>query len=592
MGLGDAVASTGSALDHALDMLREAATNKRDEPSSEAARAAYDAQLERTQHLVSVAAAEIKATQAMSDNVLEASDRAALARVTDPAFWADFESDSLANLDFLDNQIAALASQPEPLGLRYLGTDPAEFAAAFSRMRVVEGTSIPEGERGFLFSKLVYETQVKLRSVVALDTLMRLHREDDAQIATNPELQHVVEDGLGAVHELLVQLEPVKAQRLRSQMQAFLHVAENDLDKLLARFFAFDDSNLEARHRFFYGSLAPELELYRIRIGDTLALRVMTRAGYARTTAVKVYGTYVLEGLEKSPHAGVTSMMDLVTFRDLHGLSTEDERQELSNMHDAAGVRDLGRQEVEAALFGTVDPAAMDGVAAQAAIDTDLRELSGTRARLEAAQQRSYDRRELETGRVLHAAVLLKDEEAIDQTLVSIEQAANATGLPLRAVPWRAAVGLLGELVLLMGGGLILSAAIILLVALVVINNALVMATLERVREIGTLRALGAQRTVVLAMLIAESTAIALSSGAVGTLLGGAVVAVLQQVGVPAINDVMTFFFSGPRLYPELSPTHLLVAVPALLIVSVLSGIYPALLALRVSPREAMVLEE
>ena len=39
---------------------------------------------------------------------------------------------------------------------------------------------------------------------------------------------------------------------------------------------------------------------------------------------------------------------------------------------------------------------------------------------------------------------------------------------------------------------------IIFVVALVIINNAMVMATLQRVREIGTLRAVGAQRRFIL----------------------------------------------------------------------------------------------
>ena len=54
---------------------------------------------------------------------------------------------------------------------------------------------------------------------------------------------------------------------------------------------------------------------------------------------------------------------------------------------------------------------------------------------------------------------------------------------------------------------------IIFVVALVIINNALVMATLERVREIGTLRAVGAQRRFILAMLVLESIVVGIVFG-------------------------------------------------------------------------------
>jgi ABC-type lipoprotein release transport system permease subunit len=57
---------------------------------------------------------------------------------------------------------------------------------------------------------------------------------------------------------------------------------------------------------------------------------------------------------------------------------------------------------------------------------------------------------------------------------------------------------------------------IIFVVALVIINNALVMATLERVQEIGTLRAVGAQRRFIVGMLVVEPVVIGAIFGALG----------------------------------------------------------------------------
>jgi len=51
-----------------------------------------------------------------------------------------------------------------------------------------------------------------------------------------------------------------------------------------------------------------------------------------------------------------------------------------------------------------------------------------------------------------------------------------------------------GQFVTMIRAVLYISVLIIFAVALVIINNALVMATLERMPEIGTLRAVGAQR--------------------------------------------------------------------------------------------------
>jgi ABC-type antimicrobial peptide transport system permease subunit len=133
---------------------------------------------------------------------------------------------------------------------------------------------------------------------------------------------------------------------------------------------------------------------------------------------------------------------------------------------------------------------------------------------------------------------------------------------------------------------------IIFIVALVVINNALVMATLERVRELGTLRAVGAQRLFILAMLMLESVVIGLASGSVGALIGIGWLKYLQIKGIPAFTIELSFFFSGPRLYPSVTAQQVAFSFTTVLVVSLISSIYPAWLAMRVSPREAMSAED
>jgi len=44
----------------------------------------------------------------------------------------------------------------------------------------------------------------------------------------------------------------------------------------------------------------------------------------------------------------------------------------------------------------------------------------------------------------------------------------------------------------------------------------------------------------------------------------------------------------GPRLHPSLSPANVIISLAIVLVVSAISSIYPGLLAMRVSPRQAM----
>ncbi|HWZ90195.1 MAG TPA: FtsX-like permease family protein, partial [Polyangiaceae bacterium] len=490
------------------------------------------------------------------------------------------------------NRIAPLATDADMLFLRYVGTDPKVFSKSFDRMTIVEGEAIPEGKRGFMFSKYVYEEQVKLKTARNLDKIHEAITNRGAKIAKDEELKRLVREASTQVKELLLELDAPKTKLFRSKLQGALSSSEGDVGKLLGQFLNTDDDNFEQRYAFFYRELAPSLELYRVRIGDTLTIKAFTRSGYVQSANLKVYGTFAFKGLERSPQAGTMNMMDLVSFRELYGFMTDDRAREIAAMRATSGAKEVSRENAESELFGgaaTPSPTAPAVADPSDDLGTELAGLAGTHRRDEA---KAYDPAQLEQGVILNAAVLLKDESKLAQTVTAIEAAGRQAGLPLKAITWQKAAGLIGQFTTLMRVVLYTAVLIIFVVALVIINNALVMATLQRVREIGTLRAIGAQRRFILAMLVLESVAVGLVFGAAGTALGAGLVALLGRVGIAAGNEVLMFFFSGPRLYPALASQNLVLALVIVLFVSVISSVYPAWIAMRISPREAMQSED
>jgi ABC-type lipoprotein release transport system permease subunit len=170
-----------------------------------------------------------------------------------------------------------------------------------------------------------------------------------------------------------------------------------------------------------------------------------------------------------------------------------------------------------------------------------------------------------------------------------VKDALARAGMDMKVVDWQKASGLVGQFVSLARIILYTAVFIIFAVALVIINNAMVMATLQRVKEIGTVRAIGAQKRFVLAMLLLETGVVGVAFGVVGAALGAGVVWLIRaRGGIPATNDQLYFFYSGPSLIPELGTASLGVALAIVAVVSLLSGVYPALLATRVTPLEAM----
>jgi hypothetical protein len=308
---------------------------------------------------------------------------------------------------------------------------------------------------------------------------------------------------------------------------------------------------------------------------------------------VPVYGFVEFSGLERSALAGMMSIMDIHSWRDLYGYLTPERAAEIRQLKERAGARLIARENVEASLFGD-DAEAPAPAATSRPIDESrlLGAGAGKRAR-EDLLQRRYSPEETDAGVALNAAVILEDPRRIGETMPRLVAAARQAGMEVKAVTWLEASGIVGQSMGLLRMVLYLAVVIIFAVALVIINNAMVMATLQRVKEIGTMRAIGAQRRFVLALVVVEVVTTGLVFGGLGAALGILLVHVIGWTGgIGATNDTMYFLFSGPALIPRLGTASLVTSVAIVFLVSILSALYPALLAMRVTPLEAMQSDE
>ncbi len=115
-------------------------------------------------------------------------------------------------------------------------------------------------------------------------------------------------------------------------------------------------------------------------------------------------------------------------------------------------------------------------------------------------------------------------------------------------------------------------AAISLIVGGVGIMNTMFMAVVERTREIGTLKAIGAKRDEILAIFLVESGIIGLIGGVIGVVLSIAVLLAAEQLGAPVY--ISPFVIAGAFLISFL--------------IGMVSGFVPSWNASKVSPLEAL----
>jgi ABC-type lipoprotein release transport system permease subunit len=598
MGIDQAMVATGNVIDVALEKLRADVRRLEAGDRTAEAVAGYEARKAHVRRLVGLLREQLGQARAIAD--LEGRDAeerrqewADLARASSDGFWAGLDRDRLEGLEFLENKIAKLSMDGAFTFIRYVGTDPEAFFQAFELAQVAEGQMIPKGQRGLLLGKQYAEEWLKLKNARRLDQIKDARDRRGRTIADDEELQRWVKDNQSGTRELLLQLDPIQAEEATRRLRAGLgpEAAREELPQLLARLFQTDDQSFDARYRLFYEQLAPLLRLYTIDVGDTITIKAPSKSGYFNSVNVKVYGFIQFRQIEKSGIAGMMSVLDLMSFRDLYGYLTSERRAEIEAIQASVGARDLSRDDAEAALFG--GGAALEGEAKQARIEESGLIARDRAARPEDLGGRVYAQEELERGVVLNAALVLDDPRQLRATLRAVQAAADEAKLGLKVIDWQAASGLVGQFVTLLRVVLYTAIVIFFAIALVIINNAMVMATLQRVKEIGTMRAIGAQRRFVLTMLLVETATVGLVFGLGGAALGGlGVWAVRAAGGIPATTDLLNFLFSGPALLPTLGGASVGISLFIVVAVSVLSGLYPALLAMRVTPVEAMATED
>lgn len=523
------------------------------------------------------------------DRVLE--DKAALATVGQDVFWAPFQGEDpapmLAALDFLDARVAPLAADGRLLYLRVIGTDLDQFASSFDRFYVVDGEPVPTGQRGMLISKRTYERVIKNRVARELDDIYAKVTEKGQRIALDPLLMDQIARNARQFPRVVFQLSPADATALEAELRDFLNDDASDLDGLVSSFLTLTDENIAERYAWFYEHIGPRIRLYDIPVGSTITLRSFTRSGYLKTVNVKVYGTYEFRGLEKSDLASASNLADLMTMRELYGKMSEAQQAELADIRATVGVADVSREDAEAALFGGGAPVEVEASAVEAPATPEPAAAAVAEAEPAAAEQ-GFTSEDLRRGLVLNAAIVLDDPDKAIEIEPALRAAIAQGSLGVQLVGWLQASGTVGQFIFVMRGILLVSFVIIFVVALIIINNAMVMATMDRVGEIGTMRAIGAKRPVVVLMFLIETVVLGLSAGLLGAGLGAAIVSWLGKAGIPAVSDQLVLLFAGPRLYPSTTPGQLVAGVIIVLFVAVLSTVYPALLASRIPPIVAM----
>lgn len=156
------------------------------------------------------------------------------------------------------------------------------------------------------------------------------------------------------------------------------------------------------------------------------------------------------------------------------------------------------------------------------------------------------------------------------------------------ASSWRAAAGMSAQYIYWMR--LIFNIGLILLIGtgFIVVNNTLIIAAMDRTKETGALRAIGADRKFIATEYLFETLMLTITAGILGCILGCIGNSLLVNAHITFSNSYLIQLFGGTVLRTKVTLQNITSGMILSLLLAVIGWLYPVHIALDTSPVEAM----
>ena len=321
-----------------------------------------------------------------------------------------------------------------------------------------------------------------------------------------------------------------------------------------------------------HSNLEDSLET-KLNVGDKILLSGINSSGNRKIREVKIIG--IFEFVNTNTQLDMVSFIDTENIRVLNGMTMHNESEIKWN----EGEKELLGSFDEADLFSLTDDSILTETT-NTSSNTDYDKILG--------DSKSVYKTETDKGSWYYLLLKLKNNTSSKTVISQLNSYFKTQNINARASDWTSGAGMIAQITVVFQYVFIAIITVIAIVAVIIIMNTIVISVSERFKEIGTMRAIGAQKGFIRKMITWETLIISMSFGFFGIILGSVISSFISEAGIIAPNMFFKIIFGGETLNPQITFSSIVQSLGIVSVIGIISSLYPASIALKIEPVKAM----
>ena len=184
--------------------------------------------------------------------------------------------------------------------------------------------------------------------------------------------------------------------------------------------------------------------------------------------------------------------------------------------------------------------------------------------------------------------VRLNEGADTKKVMKKVSRAFRHNEWPVQVADWRHAAGSTALYLYWMRMIFNIGIVIVLSAGFIIVNNSLVINILDRTREIGTLRAIGAKKRFISLQCMTENLILTITSGILGVLAGNLCTHFINKAHIVLHNSFLVQLFGADTILVFVSGANVLKLFILVIALALLGWVYPVINALKISPVAAI----